>query len=271
MLMALPLGLGCFCGLVTHGMRDIRTGWRNRLLWFSSVDANQTILVGGSLLVMGLSLVLTLSRSGIAAFGVALALTAGIVMSRQRGSARRRVMFAYLLCLGFLSIGLTGAEAVVNHFALVEGSHLGGRIPVWRDALLVVRDFWLTGSGLNTFGTAMLLYQSHSPNEHYREAHNDYLQLAAEGGLLVGIPILILVALFVREVRRRFLDQADDARTYWTRVGAVTGLLAVACQDVVEFSLQLPGNAVLFCVLAAIAVHPCRLRAKSRSTPPTSR
>jgi O-antigen ligase len=117
----------------------------------------------------------------------------------------------------------------------------------------------------------MLLYQSHSPNEHYREAHNDYLQLAAEGGLLVGIPILILVALFVREVRRRFLDQADDARTYWTRVGAVTGLLAVACQDVVEFSLQLPGNAVLFCVLAAIAVHPCRLRAKSRSTPPTSR
>jgi O-antigen ligase len=213
---------------------------------------------------------LTLSRSGIAAFGAALVLAAIVVMRRQRRSVRGRVLFGYLLCLGLLSVGLTGVEAVVTHFAAVPGSQLGGRISVWRDTLAVARDFWLTGSGLNTFGTAMLLYQSHSPNEHYREAHNDYLQLTAEGGLLVGIPIVILIVLFVREVRRRFRDQKDDSRTYWIRVGAVTGLVAVACQDLVEFSLQLPGNAVLFCVLAAIAVHPCRLRASSRSTASTS-
>jgi hypothetical protein len=43
--------------------------------------------------------------------------------------------------------------------------------------------------------------------------------------------------------------------TYWLRVGAVTGLLAIAFQEVVEFSLQIPGNAVLFVILAAIAMH----------------
>ncbi|HEY7446579.1 MAG TPA: O-antigen ligase family protein [Vicinamibacterales bacterium] len=270
MLMAVPLGLGSLSGLVADGMHDVKPGWRHRLLWFSSAEANTTVLVGASLLVMGLSLVLTLSRSGIAAFGAALVLAAIVVMRRQRRSVRGRVLFGYLLCLGLLSVGLTGVEAVVTHFAAVPGSQLGGRISVWRDTLAVARDFWLTGSGLNTFGTAMLLYQSHSPNEHYREAHNDYLQLTAEGGLLVGIPIVILIVLFVREVRRRFRDQKDDSRTYWIRVGAVTGLVAVACQDLVEFSLQLPGNAVLFCVLAAIAVHPCRLRASSRSTASTS-
>jgi len=38
-------------------------------------------------------------------------------------------------------------------------------------------------------------------------------------------------------------------------VGAVTGLVAIALQETVEFSLQMPGNAALFAVLAAIAMH----------------
>jgi hypothetical protein len=33
------------------------------------------------------------------------------------------------------------------------------------------------------------------------------------------------------------------------------GLLAIALQSVVEFSLQLPGNAVMFVVLCAAALH----------------
>jgi hypothetical protein len=35
----------------------------------------------------------------------------------------------------------------------------------------------------------------------------------------------------------------------------VVGLVAVALQSLVEFSLQMPGNAVLFTVLAAVALH----------------
>jgi hypothetical protein len=42
---------------------------------------------------------------------------------------------------------------------------------------------------------------------------------------------------------------------YWIRFGAATGLAAVAIQSGVEFSLQMPGNAVLFVVLCAIALH----------------
>jgi hypothetical protein len=55
-------------------------------------------------------------------------------------------------------------------------------------------------------------------------------------------------------VRRRF-GQETRASTYWIRRGAAVGLVAVALQELVEFSLQMPGNAFLFAVLCAIALH----------------
>jgi hypothetical protein len=39
------------------------------------------------------------------------------------------------------------------------------------------------------------------------------------------------------------------------RIGAVTSLIAIALQSLMEFSLQMPGNAALFAVVAALAVH----------------
>jgi len=101
----------------------------------------------------------------------------------------------------------------------------------------------------------MLFYQRNDPTLHYTAAHNDYLQLAAEGGLLVGIPIAWAVVVLVRTIRRRFSESGRETAAYWIRVGAVTGLIAIALQEVVDFSLQIPANACLFAFLCAIAIH----------------
>ena len=58
--------------------------------------------------------------------------------------------------------------------------------------------------------------------------------------------------------RARFRAPHASREHYWLRVGAVTALLAIALQSLVEFSLQMPGNAALFAVVAAIAVHAGR-------------
>jgi O-antigen ligase len=142
---------------------------------------------------------------------------------------------------------------------------LGGRAHVWRDASAVARAFPIAGTGLDTFGVAMLMYQTTDLEQLYAEAHNDYLQIAAEGGILMGLPAVVLVLLTAREVRQRFREQRDTITLYWVRAGAVTGLLTIALQEINEFSLQMPGNAALMCVLAAIALHrPTR----SHSIPP---
>ena len=107
----------------------------------------------------------------------------------------------------------------------------------------------------------MLFYQRHDLGEHYTAAHNDYLHLAAEGGLLVGLPVTWAIVALVRAIRSRFREKADDTETYWIRVGAVTGLIAIALQEVADFSLQIPANAFLFVLLCAIAIHRAPARA----------
>lgn len=82
----------------------------------------------------------------------------------------------------------------------------------------------------------MLFYQQHELALYFSAAHNDYLQLAAEGGVLLTIPAALCALAFIVAVRRRFIEDAS-ARTYWLWVGAVTGLTAIALQETVDFSL----------------------------------
>jgi O-antigen ligase len=153
------------------------------------------------------------------------------------------------------AVGWVGVGSVAARFAASSDQDINGRLGPWTDAVSVARRFPLTGSGLNTYGVTMMFYQRHDLALHYDQAHNDYLQLAAEGGVLLGLPILLLIGVIVKQIRRSFGDIPCEGRTYWIKVGAVTGLFAIALQELVDFSLQMPGNAVLFVALCAIAMH----------------
>ena len=76
------------------------------------------------------------------------------------------------------------------------------------------------------------------------------------------MPVLIALALFIREMWRRFRERADDTRTYWLRAGAVTGLCAIAVQELSDFTLQMPG--------AAYAVFSSHAEGKSGGGPDSS-
>jgi O-antigen ligase len=128
------------------------------------------------------------------------------------------------------------------------------RVEQWHDTLPIVHDFRWFGTGLNTYAASLLLYPTSHPEVRVIEAHNDYLQIVSEGGVMVSGACLVAVLLLAYRTHRAFaVPQAADV--YWIRVGAVLGIVAIAIQEVVDFSLQMPGNAVLFTVLIAIAIH----------------
>jgi O-antigen ligase len=254
MLMAMPTAIAGFTSSLDRGITGARRDWRSWTIWLSSRAANRAVLAGAAVVVMGLALTMTLSRSGITCLLMALLMSGRAAARRGMSPSRSRIVTVYLAIVFLAVMAWTGAGLVADRFSGV-GWNLGDRGVLWADAWRIHRMFPIAGTGLNTFGTATTLLTSIDRATHYAEAHNDYAQLLAEGGLLVVVPAALLVAVFVLQVRARFREERDDATGYWLRVGAVTGIVAVAVQEIVDFSLQMPGNAVLFVTLCAVAAR----------------
>jgi len=253
MLMVVSVAIGYLLAQA-EGLRASRLDWRERVLWLSSAEGGRLQLSAFAVFVMGIALTATLSRSGLACFAVVGGIAVLIAVRHQASLAAKIGILAILAVLLIPPVFWSNANLTSRFTAGTDGSIQLRRL-LWRDTAGIVRDFPLTGTGLNTLARAMLVYQTGLPGETVHEAHNDYLQIAAEGGLLLGIPALVSIGLLVAGIRRRFTDGADDAVTSWIRFGAATGLAAIGLQSMVEFSLQMPGNAVMFVMLTALALH----------------
>jgi O-antigen ligase len=254
MVMALPPVIGYAIAELERAVRPRVGSWRIWLQWVVTTDASRFVLASVAALSMGMSIVLTGSRSGLASLVVA-TVVLGYYLVRRTASPRGRVAAAAAMC-ALIAIALVwaGPRELVSRFAETAQS-VEGRFGPWRDSWQIIRDFPVFGTGLGTYGLAMLVYQTSGRPEINLQAHNDYIQLAAEGGLLVTIPALVLLVVIVRTIWRRMTSGDDDAQTRWIRIGAVAGLLGIAAQSLVEFSLQMPGNTLLFTVVLAIAMH----------------
>jgi O-antigen ligase len=264
MLLALPFTAGCLVGAAQHGFLNRRGGWRERLLWLSTPRGGQLQLTCLAVLVMGLSLVMSQSRSGVIFFAVAMAGGAIVGARRYRWRLRQMAIAGGFALLVVLSVAWSDV-VVSDRFALRLDDSIRLRQDIWSVTARIVRDFPLTGTGLNTFATATLAYQASHLDMHFAEAHNDYLQLAAEGGVLLAAPALVALFLTARTIKRRFDERAGRTDAFWPRLGAVTGLVAIGLQSLVDFSLQMPGTALLFVVLLAVALH--RAPAETSMTP----
>jgi O-antigen ligase len=139
---------------------------------------------------------------------------------------------------------------------------LGGRREIWDRTWAMASDFWVTGVGVGAYERAMTVYQKQPHVFYFNHAHNEYLQLLSEGGVMLAVPAAVALAAAAWQIWRRI--DGDRTAVFWIRAGAASGLLAAAVQSVWDTGLRMPANAVLFAILAAIALHDV-----SRSTPPS--
>lgn len=262
MLMAIGLVTGSILGQIERAIRERRRHTRV-LSWLSSPEANGIGLMLIAAVMAIVALFWTLSRSSITGLAVSAAAFGWLVTRRRTfGTAPRGAILAIFGAALLAGLVWRGPDDVLERFQ--EGQNLLSRFDAWRDGWRVVQDFPVAGTGLNTYSDAMLFYQTRNRDFHLAQAHNDYLQLLAEGGLLVAVPALAALVLLVRSVRRSLRAASHEARGYWIRAGAAVGMLGVGVQEIAEFSLQIPANALLFCTLAAVAIAPVSVDARHR-------
>jgi O-antigen ligase len=252
--LAWPACLGYLAAhAAAHG--GVPDGSRRRLV---EIFDGRAILLSAALIVMTVALVLSFSRSGLAGLAAALAVLAAIGATGGTIPGAR-IPRSFRMWCAVLAIAALGAIVARVDLASLSSrvsaapAAMVDRTVIWRDTLPLVRDFWLTGTGAGTYETAMLAYQRSAPGVRFNQAHDHYLQAAAEGGLLIGIPLLLALAWLVRASAAHL--RGPSSGVFWLRAGAAAGLAGAAVQSVWETGLTVPANGALAVVLAAILVH----------------
>jgi O-antigen ligase len=246
--MAIPLAIGY---VIARWQSD-----RERGPGFAAAVAaidSTTLLLAGSACLMMVGLLGSLSRSGIFAAGIGL--TMFIVLSQARATSGRAAAGVAASIVAVVAIASMYANLGALAVRMQETTELGewGRPVIWRDTVAMIRDFPLTGVGAGAFKRGMLVYQQGSRQFFFNHAHNEYLQLVAEGGLLLAVPAALAVVAGVTAIGARL--RGDHSAMFWIRIGAIAGLIAVAIQSVFDTSLRTPADGILFAVVAAIALH----------------
>jgi O-antigen ligase len=249
-IMAAPLCLGYIIARAA-GSEGTTGEFMNRRARIARLADGRMLWLTAAATLMVVALLASLSRSGIAALiGAFVVLCAA---QRKRSSLRRAwwILALVALVVGF-ALSRADLSAVAGRFA-ESRTGVRDRLRIWNDTVPMVEDFWLFGTGAGTYRTAMLYYQRGDRTVQFNQAHNHYLQIAAEGGVVLAILVGAALVALAAAVRKQ-LD-VDSSGTFWLRAGAACGLLAVALQSVWETGLVMPANAALAAVLAAIATH----------------
>jgi len=177
-------------------------------------------------------------------------------------SRRRQVVtvgvVGTLALAGFLFLP---PDKLIARFAqLISTDPTGeGRAQLWAETVPLIRAYPVFGCGLGGYETAFMRFKSFEPLVTDDFAHNDYLQLLAELGL-VGFAIGAALALsVVRTAVQKALGSADAGTRYFA-VACAGALAAILVHSVADFNLYIPANAMLLAWIAGMTagLRNCR-------------
>jgi O-antigen ligase len=245
LIMALPLVAGYVIARVHRhaGTRSIASSFDTPMVWLL-----------GSAGAMLVAAIVSLSRS--TAVGLCAAAVFAAALALRRTPKAAGWVAAAAVAAVAIVLSLPESVDLAERFQKPEFASTWARPQIWRETLPIVRDFAVTGTGLGSFRTAMLVYQKSDRTFFFNQAHNQYLQFAAEGGVLLLIPLTWAALAFAATLRRHL--RTDASSLFWIRAGAAAGVIAALVQSMWETGLRLPANALLFAVICAVAVHEPR-------------
>ena len=249
MVLGLTLGI-----VVCRGVK----GWRLGLCLLAAIP-------------MFVALVLANSRGGILSILCQVVLLAACLVSgggraeigattsasRARHVVVQVVLIAVLLAGGVVTVIFVGGDPLAGRIDSISieldrktAETFTLRQNIWQATWQLIKDHPITGVGFGGYWMAITKYHRASGESTPQEAHSDYLELLASGGVIaVAMSVWFIVA-FVR-LARSTLRAANPAGRAVV-LGAITGLLTVAVHSLVDFGLHITINAVVFTALLAL-------------------
>lgn len=201
----------------------------------------------GIAILLALGVVLTQSRSAIALTIIPILLAVfragGLRLIMRRKAAIAVFTMAILVAIGIGAQSSSRLDSVAARFNQTEDA----RFHIWQDAAFSAQRYWPVGAGMGTFDE---VFQADESLEHIGvlragRAHNDYLEVAIEAGVLGLALVFAWLALIAV-----WSWQARLSPHRWSAWSGSAICLAIALQSILDFPLR--NQAML--ALAALAL-----------------
>lgn len=236
------------------------------LLFSGAIEKEKRIVYVFAAGLMAVALIMTNSRGGLISMFAEILFIALISFGSRRrrrrsssiknkiGNAAVKTGLAFGLVVAlFLGVVLLGGEDALNRFVGTVNSDdpTTGRAHFWDVTLDIIKNHPIIGTGLGAFGVVYTGYDSRNGLYRLEQAHNDYLQVLSDAGIVGAVlGLFFIINLFRLGFARR--DSRDEFRS-GVATGAMAGCFAVLVHSFFDFTLHTPSNALLFLVLASLA------------------
>jgi O-antigen ligase len=208
------------------------------------------------------------SRGGIISFLVELGVIA-IWFILRRSAKRHLLSAASVLLLTFLMVSWLGVREALNRFSSMQSLEVtsGKRTSMAEDTWHIFAEHPWIGTGLGTLQDVFPRYETLYDGKIVNHTHNDYLEGLAETGIAGGICCAWFLGTLVFESLRR-LSRSGGAFSATVQLSALVGCLGFLTHSLADFNLHIPGNALLFFLLAYAATTDIQQAIPQTAGPP---
>ncbi len=240
-------------------------------LFFAPQNKLKKILLLFGMIAMGTSLTVTFTRGSYLGFGASLIFMSFLfLISRSKNFVKNNkkifiIILVAICIITFLLVALTPLnksgtviskiKSRISISQLTQDYAIRRRIATWKFTILMIKDHPLLGSGIGTYKYNTLKYQAEFfeqgenrslyPHGFADKAHNEYLQLWAEMGIIgLGIFIWLIVCYFNYGIK--ILNKIKNHYKQAILIGLMGSIVAVLVDGIFGFPLHLAATLVLF-------------------------
>jgi len=239
------------------------------LLFVGAVSRDKKLLYIIGITLMCVALLLSGSRGGFIALLAELILLI-FLTTRSHGVRKVALRIALsLLLIGAVIVGafFVGGETSLSRFAETAASKdiTTNRTHIWAVTLKAISGNLPFGAGLGAFAQAYTPYDDFNGLERVEQAHNDYLQVLADAGIVGALIGLAFLFLIYRSARKGIAVHNLFRRGI--AIGALSGIFAILIHSVFDFVLHTTAISILFLTLVAMLTAALRKYPDDESDP----
>lgn len=246
----LAIGLVVGVGLTLRATTRRRSDKGQRVPRQDERFVHAALLAVCSLIILA-ALMATQSRMGLFAglSGSLLILVAAAFKLRSR-RWRSGLLITAVAGIGLGVIGFGFGSGTLERLGSVESS-ADVRLALYRQVLEMIGANWLFGTGGGSFEIAYPLFHRWpvSPDVVWDKAHNTYLSLWSELGIIFGTFPVVVFALLGSRIVVLIVRRQED---WWLPLVALAAIVVIGIHSLVDFSMEI--QAVVYALLFVLAL-----------------